>query len=161
MNFGKDEEVLSTFEKKVGSNITKLVLTNYRVALESSGSWFAKVTGLQSITLSSVTSANLVVKHNPSLLWISVIGLILTAIIMIDGEAIGFPLLEVGLPVFETAVGGFVLFVIGLAMYLRSRTSGIQIKSLSESLSVDAPQSKDAAYEFVNKVMEHRANNTK
>ena len=154
MDFGKDEKILSTFEKKVGSNITKLVLTNYRVALESSGSWFAKVTGLQSITLTSVTSANLAVRHNPNLLWISIIGIILIEIIMIDGGASG-------LPEFETTIGGIVLIVVGLSMYFRSRTSGIQIKSIGETLSVDAPQSKNDAYEFVNKVMEHRANSHK
>ena len=68
MIYGENETVVSTFEKKSGSDVTKLVLTNYRVALESTGSWFKKVRGQQSVTLRSVHSVNLVVKHNPTFL---------------------------------------------------------------------------------------------
>ena len=157
MEFGKNENVLATFEKKhkastfslFAADTTKLILTNYRVSLESSGSWFKKVKGLQSITLSSVNSANLIVRHNPSYLWITVIGL-LGLIAVLFGE--------LDLPEVETLTGSVVLLVLGLILYSRSRTAGILIKSINESLSVDAPQSKNDAYDFVNKVMEHRAN---
>ena len=111
MNFGQNEKMLATFENKNGSDITKLVLTNYRVALESSGSWFKKVKGLQSITLSSINSANLIVRHNPSRLWISIIGLII---------AIGVFYIEVDLPKEELAIGGGVLFIIGIVLYFSS-----------------------------------------
>lgn len=157
MSFGTNERIVTTFEKKQGSDLTRLVLTNYRVSYESSGSWFKKIKGIQSVTLKSVHSANLVVRHNPIYLIFCLLGVILIAIAFSDYKHFIPNMLEmqgeqVGL------FAGIILFLLGLWSYFRSRSSGITIKAQGETISMDAHNVKGDAYDFVSKVMEEIAN---
>ena len=151
MDYGNNENVIATFEKKLGSDITRLVLTNYRVTLESTGSWFKKVKGMQNVTLKSINSVNLIVKHNPSFLWLCIIGIIFIVIALSEKYAIS--------PSFETSIGGVVLFIIGMFLYIRSKQSGIEIKATCGTLSVKAPSKKGDGYDFVSKVMQELSSN--
>lgn len=155
-----NERIITTFEKKVGSDLTKLTLTNYRVSLESSGSWLKKVKGVQSVTLESVHSANLVVRHNPSYLGLCIIAALLLYIAYSEysylvPSLIGFSGGEL------TTLIGAILFLIGLLGYFRSRSSGISIMSRGNTISMDARNVKGDAYDFVSKVMQEIANSKK
>ena len=84
MSFGTNEKIFTTFEKKKGSDLTRLVLTNYRVSYESSGFCLKKIWGKQSITLKSVHSANLIVRHIPIHLFFCLFGVGLIALAFSD-----------------------------------------------------------------------------
>ena len=149
MSYGENENVVATFENKKGSNVTKMVLTNYRVALESKGSWFKKSRGMQSVTLESVNAANLTVVHNPSWLWSVLIGMA----IALSADSVAVPDIPSDLVIFI----GLGIIVYGVFMYFRSRKSGIEIKAAGEVLVADAPTGKADAYDFVAKVMAQKA----
>jgi len=147
MNIGKDENIVSTFDiKKSGSDITRLVLTNYRVTLESTGSWFKKIKGMQNITLRSVHSVNLVVKHNPDFLWLCIFGIIFIIVALSE--------IYPTMPTFETSIGGLILFSIGVFFYIKSKVSGIEIKATGETISVSAPAAKGQGHDFVSNMMQ-------
>jgi hypothetical protein len=101
---------------------------------------------MQNVTLRSVNSVNLVVKHNPNFLWLCIIGIIFIVIELSEKYPI--------IPPFETSIGGIILFIIGIFFYIRSKVSGIEIKASGETLSANAPSAKGEGYDFVSNMMQ-------
>ena len=65
------------------------------------------------------------------------------------------------IPPIEASIGGVILFIVGVFIYFRSRISGIEIKALGETLSVDAPTGRGEGYDFVSKMLQEMSSQSK
>ena len=157
LKFGENENIVASFGGKKGEVKDRLVLTNFRVALEFSGSWFKKHRGMKSLTLASVHAAHLVLSHKPYFLLVCFSGLIPAFFYFLDSvPEISFLNQFISSENLFLLIG-LLLFFVGLIKYLRSRVAGIVIMGNStESLKLeDVPASEDAC-NFVSFVLEER-----
>ena len=151
MELAPGERVISKYSDKQYFDRSEFTLTNYRVSLQSTGWFFKARKGVQSMTLDSVDSAELVYWHRPSLIFVFVLAAV-TAYAMEAGVG--------DIPAMEEAYiknGAVVLAVLSFVGYFIFRGSKLTVVGFSQRLSMQAARSQEEGIRFVNELMRAKA----
>lgn len=151
MELAPGERIISKYSDKQYFDRSEFTLTNYRVSLQSTGWFFKAKKGVQSMTLDSVDSAELVYWHRPSLILVFILAAV-TAYAMEAGLG--------DIPAMEGAYiknGAVVLAVLSFVGYFIFRGSKLTVVGFSQRLSMQAARSQEDGVRFVNELMRAKA----
>lgn len=152
MELAPGERIITKYSDNSYFDRSEFTLTNYRVSLISTGWFFKAKKGVQSMTLDSVDSAELVYWHRPFLI---VLFLLSCALVFgMESEIGDIPYVERAV-IKNSAIGVALFSFVG---YFIFRGSKLTVVGFSQKFSMQAARSRDEGMRFVNELMRAKAN---